>query len=262
MIAAHVFGSENVMGIAMPSPYSSEGSVADARKLAHNLKIGFQVKDITKVYNAIKKLFLFGGMPEFSNPVTDENIQPRVRADILGVYSNDNDPCLWLTTGNKSEMTVGYCTIYGDMCGGLGVISDVWKLDIYRLAKFFNMYFDDPIPEDTVSKPASAELRKDQKDIDTLPPYEILDPLLRMFVEKEMTPMDVFASQWFKTHIPGMDSGRVGPNHVTSAIVNVMYRLYRNAEYKRQQMPVGCKLSKRSYGSGRRMPIACKITSL
>lgn len=256
VVAAHVFGSENVTGIAMPSPYSSEGSVTDAKALADNLKIRFQVKHITATYESVKELFLTGGKQTFDSSLTDENIQPRVRGMILMTHSNEYDPCLLLTTGNKSEITVGYCTIYGDMCGGLAVISDLWKTEVYELARFMNKYFEDVIPVDTITKPASAELRPDQKDTDSLPPYEVLDPLLKMFVEQEMTPMTVFASKWFEDH------GGLGDGKIDSGQVNMMYRKYRNSEYKRQQMPPGAKLQRRSFGAGRRMPIAMKLTTV
>jgi NAD+ synthase (glutamine-hydrolysing) len=255
VIAREVFGSENVMGIAMPSPYSSEGSVADARALAENLKIGFQIKNITETYEAVKRLFLSGGKPEFASSLTDENIQPRARGMILMAHSNEFDPCLLLTTGNKSEIAIGYCTIYGDMCGGLAVISDLWKSQVYKLAAFINRYFD-VIPPDTITKPASAELKPDQKDTDSLPPYEVLDPLLRLIVEQEMSPVQVFATGWFKAR------QGLGADQIDSGTVNAMYRKYRTAEYKRQQMPPGPKLQQRSFGSGRRMPIAMKLTTV
>lgn len=256
VVAADVFGSENVTGIGMPSPYSSEGSVSDAKKLAQNLNIVFQVKKITEPYEAIKRLFLSGGKQKFDNEVTDENIQPRVRGMILMAHSNEFDPCLLLTTGNKSEITVGYCTIYGDMCGGLAVISDLWKTEVYKLARFMNKYFEDVIPVDTIEKPASAELRPDQKDTDSLPPYEVLDPLLRLFVEQELSPIQVFASSWFK------EQQGLRRDQIDSSTVNAIYRKYRIAEYKRQQMPPGPKIQRRSFGSGRRMPIAMKLTTV
>lgn len=262
VIAAHVFGSENVTGIGMPSPYSSEGSVVDAETLAMNLNISFELKKITEAYESIRNLFLTGGKQQFDNSVTDENIQPRVRGMILMAYSNEYDPCLLLTTGNKSEIAIGYCTIYGDMCGGLAVISDLWKTQVYRLARFINKYFGEPIPEGTISKPASAELKPNQQDTDSLPPYDLLDPLLRLLVEEEMSPMEIMQTQWFKTHIPGMDSGSVGKQHITTGIIKEMYRKYRIAEYKRQQMPPGPKIQRRSFGSGRRMPIAMKLTTV
>ncbi|MHA2279565.1 MAG: NAD+ synthase [Promethearchaeota archaeon] len=255
VVAKLVFGSENVMGIAMPSPFSSEGSVKDARALAANLGIGFQVKSITDTYQVVRKLFLSGGKQRFDNSLTDENIQPRVRAMILMAHSNEFDPCLLLTTGNKSEITVGYCTIYGDMCGGLAVISDIWKTELYPLTGFMNYYLDGVIPENTITKPASPELKPDQKDTDSLPPYPLLDPLLRMFVEQEMSPEQVFASRWFKEQAQTLDM-------IDSGTVRAMYRKYRIAEFKRQQMPPGPKLQQRSFGSGRRMPIAMKLTTV
>ena len=255
VIAAHVFGSENVTGIGMPSPYSSEGSVDDAASLADNLKIRFETKRITEVYERVKALFLSGGKQNFDNPLTDENIQPRARAMILLAHSNEYDPCLLLTTGNKSENTVGYCTINGDMCGGLAVISDLWKTQVYALANFLNKYFGDPIPEDTITKPASAELKPDQQDTDSLPPYEILDPLLQMFVEQEMSPAEVMQTDWFRTQCQSPSQ-----NQTVAAMVQEMYHKYRTSEYKRQQMPCGPKLSRRAFTSGRRMPVACKIT--
>ena len=270
VIAAHVFGSENVTGVAMPSPHSSEGSVSDAEVLATNLKIRFEVKEITETYEAVQKLFLSGGKQQFGNPIADENIQPRARGMILMAYSNEHDPCLLLTTGNKSEITVGYCTIYGDMCGGLAVISDIWKTQVYQMAQFLNKYFDEPIPEDTITKPPSAELRPDQQDTDSLPPYDVLDPLLRLFVEQEMTAEQVIAEgQWVEVHRAWFkETGQVHrawfkeTGQVHSEVAREMYRKYRDAEYKRQQMAVGPKLSVRGYGSGRRMPIAMKLTTV
>lgn len=256
VIAAHVFGSENVMGIGMPSQYSSEGSVSDAEVLAMSLKMRFELKPINGPYEAIKKLFLSGGRQEFNNPVTDENIQPRNRGTILMAHSNDNAPCLVITTGNKSEITVGYCTLYGDMCGGLGVLSDVWKTQVYRLARFMNKYFCEPIPEDTITKPASAELRPDQKDTDSLPPYEVLDSLLRLFVEREMSVEQVLGERWAEDHKAWFKKA----GEVPSEVVRKMHRLYILAEYKRQQMPPGPKIQRRSFGSGRRMPIAMNLT--
>ncbi len=257
VIAAHVFGSENVMGMTMPSPYSSEGSVKDAEQLATNLGIRFEIKKITEAYEVVKNLFLSGGKQQFDHPVTDENIQPRVRALLLMTYSNEHDPCLLLTTGNKSEITVGYCTIYGDMCGGLAVISDLWKLQVYALARFLNKYFGDPIPEDTITKPASAELKPDQQDTDSLPPYEILDPLLQLFVEQEMTVEQAIGEQWAEDH----KAWFVKTKQTPAAVARSMFRKYRNSEFKRRQMPVGPKLAAyRSFGSGRRMPIAMKLT--
>lgn len=262
-IAAAVFGSENVTAIGMPSPHSSEGSVTDAEELAKNLKIHFQIKRIDEVYEAVRKLFLSGGMQKFSNSVTDENIQPRARAMILMAFSNDNDPCLLLTTGNKSEITIGYCTIYGDMCGGLAVISDLPKTQVYSFALFINKYYGKVIPVNTIEKPASAELRPDQKDTDSLPPYNILDPLLYRFVNDDAMP-DEIKAEMVRTIMS--KSGKLlddaGDLDIELRVVDEMYRRYRNSEYKRQQMPPGPKIQRRSFGSGRRMPIAMKFTTV
>ena len=225
----------------MPSPYSSKGSIEDARQLAKNLKIRFEVKNIEESYRAIKELFLSGGKQKFDNSVADENIQPRLRACILMAFANENDPCLLLTTGNKSELSVGYCTLYGDMCGGLAVISDLWKTQVYELARYINKRQEENlIPISTIEKPPSAELAPDQMDTDSLPPYEVLDPILREIVEQDLVVC------------PGTDLKRMD-------LFNKIYRLYRRSEFKRQQMPPGPKISKRSFGMGRRMPIAANI---
>lgn len=246
-LSVDVFGSENVTGIAMPSPFSSGGSITDAGVLADALHMCFEVKKITDAYESIKRLFLTGGKQAFDNPLTDENIQPRVRGMILMAHSNEYDPCLLLTTGNKSEITVGYCTLYGDMCGGLAVLSDLWKTQVYELARFINKYRGECIPESTITKPASAELKPDQKDTDSLPPYEELDPLLQMFVEEEMTIVEVLASERCL---------------LSAATVISMYGKYRGSEFKRRQMPDGPRVQKRSFGSGRRIPIAMKLTTV
>ena len=241
-IAAHALGSANVSSITMPSPYSSEGSWKDSKKLADNLKIYFDKMDISELYNQVRSMFLSGGKQKFETPVADENIQPRLRAILLMTFSNEFNALL-LTTGNKSEIAVGYCTIYGDTCGGLSVISDLWKTQVYELARFINKYFDSPIPEDIVTKPPSAELRPDQKDTDSLPDYDELDPMLRALVEEEKSPYSIAES--------------LG---VEFSAVQRVYNLYRNSEYKRQQMPPGPKVQERSFGSGRRIPIAKKMS--
>ena len=257
VIAAHVFGSENVTGIGMPSCFSSEGSVSDAEALAKNLKIRFELMKIDPIYKDVRNLFLSGSKQEFDHEVTDENIQPRARALLLMTYSNEHDPCLLLTTGNKSEITVGYCTINGDMCGGLAVISDLWKLQIYGLARFVNKYFGEPIPEDTITKPASAELREHQQDTDSLPPYEVLDPLLKLFVEREMSVEQVIGEgKWAEDHKAWFVEAKQTPTEVA----RIMFRKYRSSEYKRLQMPPGPKVQQRSFGSGRRIPIAMNLT--
>lgn len=256
-IAADVFQND-VICVGMPSPYSSEASLLDAKSLADNLKIAFDVKDITEIYEQVKNLFLSGGQQQFANPVTDENIQPRVRAMLLMAYCNEYNALL-LTTGNKSELTVGYCTINGDMCGGLAVLSDIWKTDVYRLARFINRYRDNVIPQNTINRPASAELKPNQEDTDSLPPYNVLDPMLQMMVEREMTPEEILAD------------GSIMANHseffakIKSPLqlIRDIYQMYSRSEYKRQQLAPGPKLHRcGAYGSGRRKPIAAKITSL
>ncbi len=241
VVAAKVFGPSNVTGIAMPSPYSSEGSIEDARTLAEALRINFEVKSITDVYHASKNLFLTGGKQAFSRDVTDENLQPRLRGLILMAHSNEYDPCLLLTTGNKSEISVGYFTVGGDSLGGLAVISDLWKTQVYQLANFMNVYLKGPIPEATINKPPSAELKPDQEDTDSLPPYDVLDPMLKMFVEEGKSIIEV------KLAFPDVDVVRV-------------FRMHINSEFKRGQLCIGPKLSVRAYGAGRRMPVACKRT--
>jgi len=256
-IAAEVFEPRKVLGVTMPSAYSSEGSIEDSRQLARNLKMTFDHKGISELYETMLGLFLKGAKQKFDHPVTDENIQPRLRATILGVHSNDENR-LWLTTGNKSEISVGYCTIYGDTCGGLAVISDVWKLDVYALARFINKYKGNVIPQDIITKPPSAELRPDQEDSDSLPPYEILDPLLKMLVDQEMLPAQVIGSEWASINAKWFAENDTNALQLAREI----HRKYVVSEYKRQQMPPGPKVQKRSFGSGRRMPIAKKLTVL
>jgi NAD+ synthetase len=243
VIAAHALGGQNVLCVGMPSKYSSEGSVSDSEKLSKNLKCRFIQVPIADIHAAFRQQLLSGGRQEFSSPVTDENIQPRIRMIILMSYSND-ERSLLLTTGNKSELSVGYCTLYGDMGGGLAVISDLWKTQVYALCRFINKYFKDVIPESILTKEPSAELKDDQRDTDSLPPYEMLDPLLIEMVEHE-TPTNEIPKKL------GDALGSLAPK---------IHRMYRISEFKRQQMPPGCKLQERSFGSGRRMPVAAKFT--
>ncbi len=249
VIAAHALGSENIAAIAMPSPYSAPESTSDAEELARNLKIYFEKHDITELYRLYQSHFLSGGKQKFDNPVTDENFQPRIRATLLMGYSNEFNNLL-ITTGNKSEIAVGYCTLYGDMAGGLGMLSDVWKTEVFALAKFINKYFDNVIPQNTIDRPPSAELKADQVDIDSLPPYETLDPILKALIEEEMSVDQILNT---------LDLSKTSGEAFT--LVKKIDRMYRINEFKRQQMPIGCKLQHRSFGSGRRVPIAMKLTS-
>jgi NAD+ synthase/NAD+ synthase (glutamine-hydrolysing) len=237
-IATAALGAANVTGVAMPGPFSSEGSLRDARALAQNLGISFQVVPISEVhekYLATLAPVLEGRQPD----VTEENIQARIRGNILMALSN-NFGALVLSTGNKSELAVGYCTLYGDMAGGLAVISDVPKTMVYDLARLINRSRE-LIPAASLTKPPSAELRPNQTDQDTLPPYEVLDRILKAYVEDLRGPEEIA-----KEHGIPMELVR-----------EVALRVDRN-EYKRQQAAPGLKVTSKAFGIGRRFPIAQK----
>jgi NAD+ synthase/NAD+ synthase (glutamine-hydrolysing) len=238
VIAADALGPENVIGVGMPGPYSSEGSISDARELAQNLGMRFEVLSIAEVFESYRKVLdpVFAGLPQ---DVTEENIQPRARGTLLMALANKFGAIV-LSTGNKSELGVGYCTLYGDMVGGLAVISDVPKTMVYRLSEYVNSRRA-VIPQATLEKPPSAELRPDQKDTDTLPPYEILDPILEDYIEDMHT-----AEQIAKDH--NLDIG---------IVKRVICMVDRN-EYKRQQAAPGLKISGKAFGYGRRFPIAAR----
>lgn len=238
-IAADAVGPENVVGVGMPGPFSSEGSVNDARALAANLGIRFELAPITPMYGEFLKVLdpLFAGAPR---DVTEENLQARLRGVTLMGLSNKWSAIV-LTTGNKSELAVGYCTLYGDMCGGLAVISDVPKTLVYSLSRVANKRHPNAIPASVFEKPPSAELRPDQKDTDSLPPYEVLDPILRAYVEESRSPQQI------------SDELRV-PVDLVKQIVNLVDR----NEYKRQQAAPGIKVTSKAFGIGRRFPIAQK----
>ncbi len=188
-VAVDAVGAANVTGVGMPGPFSSDGSIADARALAENLGIRFELVPITGAYQEFLRILdpVFAGAPQ---DVTEENLQARLRGVTLMALSNKRNS-LVLTTGNKSELAVGYCTLYGDMCGGLAVISDVPKTDVYALARVANQRHHDAIPESVFEKPPSAELRPDQKDTDSLPAYDVLDQILRQYVEESRTPREI-----------------------------------------------------------------------
>jgi NAD+ synthase/NAD+ synthase (glutamine-hydrolysing) len=237
-IAVDALGPENVTGIAMPSQYSSEHSVTDAEDLACKLGIRFDVVPIREVFDDYRKALkgIFAGKPE---DVAEENIQSRIRGNILMAFSNKFGT-LVLTTGNKSELGVGYCTLYGDMVGGLAVISDVPKTLVYRLSHYVNSR-KPVIPQSTLEKPPSAELRPGQMDSDTLPPYEILDSILEDYVEDYHTTEQIAAERGFDPKL----------------VRNVIRMIERN-EYKRQQAAPGLKITPKAFGMGRRVPIAQK----
>jgi NAD+ synthase (glutamine-hydrolysing) len=237
-IAVDALGSENIIGVGMPGPYSSRGSIDDAQQLARNLKIRFELLSIDEIYEAARRTLVpvFSGMPE---DVTEENIQSRARGMLLMAMSNKFG-ALVLSTGNKSELAVGYCTLYGDMVGGLAVISDVPKTLVYRLSAYVNSRRK-VIPEATIEKPPSAELRPDQRDSDSLPPYEVLDEILEDFVEESWS-----AEQIARAHNFDPD------------LVRRVIRMVERSEYKRQQAAPGIKISAKAFGYGRRFPIAAK----
>jgi NAD+ synthase (glutamine-hydrolysing) len=237
-IAADALGPENVIGVGMPGPYSSLGSIEDARRLAQNLGIRFELLCITEIFESYRKALqkVFAGCKE---DVTEENIQARVRGVLLMALSNKFGAIV-LSTGNKSELGVGYCTLYGDMAGGLAVISDVPKTLVYRLSRYVNSRRP-VIPQASLEKPPSAELRPDQKDIDALPPYDVLDVILEDYVEDSHTAEQIAAGHGFDL-----------------ALVQRVIRMVDGAEYKRQQAAPGLKISRKAFGSGRRFPIAAK----
>ena len=238
-IAKEALGAENVIGVGMPSPYSSTGSIDDSRRLAANLGIRFETISISGLFReyteALAALFA-GTTPD----ITEENIQPRIRGTLLMALSNKFG-ALVLTTGNKSEMAVGYCTLYGDMVGALAVIGDLVKTRVYDVCRWLNRERE-TIPEAILEKPPSAELRPGQMDTDSLPPYEILDPILEAYVERYETPERIAEECGFSLEL-----------------VQQVVRLVERSEYKRQQAAPVLKVTAKSFGMGRRFPIAVKV---
>ena len=238
-IAVDALGRENVIGVGMPGPYSSSGSIDDAAELARNLGIRFEMVPIGGMFDAYRKALepVFAGRKP---DVTEENIQARIRGALVMAISNKYG-CLVLTTGNKSEVAVGYCTLYGDMCGGLAVISDVPKTLVYRLAHFVNSR-SPVIPKSSIDKPPSAELSPGQKDSDSLPPYEMLDTILEEYVEDNRAPETIAAAHGYPMEL-----------------VRKVTCMVDKSEYKRQQAAPGLKISEKAFGFGRRYPIAAKL---
>jgi NAD+ synthase/NAD+ synthase (glutamine-hydrolysing) len=237
-IAAEAFGPENVVGVAMPSKFNAPESLADARDLAERLGIKFHVVPIEALAAGCKSALseVFAGRKE---DVTEENLQARIRGALLMAVSNKFGHLL-LTTGNKSELATGYCTLYGDMCGGLAVIGDVYKTMVYRLSRHLNDIQPQrpPIPESSIVKAPTAELRFDQKDQDTLPPYDILDGILKLTVEEHKSAEEIVAR--------GFDR----------AVVRKVFGMLDVNEYKRRQAAPALKVTTKAFGTGRRMPIA------
>lgn len=238
VVAAEALGPENVTCVLMPSPYSSQGSIDDSLELATRLGVTTLTLPIQPIMNEFEKTLAepFAGR---ATDTTEENIQSRIRGNLLMALSNKYGALL-LTTGNKSELAVGYCTIYGDMSGGFAVISDVDKTGVFNVARWYNEHVRNAIPEPIITKPPSAELRPDQKDQDSLPPYEILDAILELHIEHHRSRQEIIEAGYEKE------------------TVEKILNLVRFAEFKRRQAAPGIKLTPRSFGTGWRMPLACK----
>jgi NAD+ synthase (glutamine-hydrolysing) len=234
-LAAEALGAEHVTGIAMPSRFSSQHSIDDARSLAENLGIAFHLTPIDPLYQPYEAAFdeLFG---EEKFDITNENVQARIRGNILMAWSNRTGAMV-LSTGNKSEMAVGYCTLYGDMCGGLALIGDVYKTMVYRVARWINRERE-IIPDSSITKPPSAELRPNQTDQDSLPPYEVLDEILKLYIE-EWLEVEEIAARGFDREL-----------------VAKILRMVDTNEFKRRQAAPTIRVSTKAFGSGRQMPIA------
>jgi len=238
-IAVKALGRENVLGVSMPGPYSSDGSRSDARQLAANLGIEFLTLPISEVFNSYRVALAgpFAGKPE---NVAEENLQARVRGNLLMALSNKFGSMV-LSTGNKSEMAVGYCTLYGDMAGGLAMLSDVPKTMVYALAEVINRDRE-LIPLASIQKPPSAELRPNQMDQDSLPPYEVLDRILKAYIEDVKSPEEIAGQFGFDINL----------------VRSIALKVDRN-EYKRRQAPPGLKITSRAFGLGRPFPIVQKF---
>ncbi len=239
-LACDALGAENVHGLTMPSQFSSGGSVDHSVELAKNLGMQCDTVPIGDTFAEVKTAMkpIFGDSPE---DVTEENMQARIRGVFLMSLSNKTNRLL-LTTGNKSELAVGYCTMYGDMCGGLAVISDLPKMQVYALSRWINRHRE-IIPWDTIEKPPSAELRPDQKDQDTLPPYEILDAILELYVEQQLSATEIIEEHGHDENLVRWIQRRVDLN-----------------EWKRHQAAPGLRVTSKAFGIGRRMPIVQRFT--
>ncbi len=244
-LAVRALGPERVLGVRMPSKFSSNHSLEDAEELANNLGIKLHTVPIEPMVASFRNALSapLAGFATHTDDVTDQNLQARARGMVLMAFSNKTD-YLVLTTGNKSETSVGYSTLYGDMCGALGPLSDIYKTDVYRLAHHFNTN-GPSIPERSITKPASAELKENQTDQDTLPPYDLLDAILSRYIDQEMPVRQIEQ----ETQIPRKD------------LMRIISMVHRN-EYKRRQAPFSLMVSERVFGMGRRWPIAKKFDPL
>jgi NAD+ synthase (glutamine-hydrolysing) len=239
VLAVSALGPDNVLCVALPSPYTAQMSIDDAGELAKNLGCGFELLPIAPAMDAYRTMLapLFAGRDE---DVTEQNLQARIRGNLLMALSNKFGSLL-LTTGNKSEMAVGYCTLYGDMSGGLAVLADVPKVMVYELARWMNRA-GEVIPERIITRPPSAELKPDQADQDDLPPYEVLDPILSAYLEEHLSIEEIVARGF------------------AQATVEDIIRRIRMNEHKRKQAPLGLKVTSKAFGYGRRYPIVHGFT--
>ncbi|MGE4233810.1 MAG: NAD+ synthase [Bacteriovoracia bacterium] len=237
-LASHALGPTNVLGVGLPSQFSSSHSLADAEALAKNLGISFRVAPIKMAFSTtlMELKPLFGQFEQLQSDVTEENMQARLRALFLMAIANKKNS-LVLATSNKSEIAVGYCTIYGDMAGALAPIGDLYKTEVYKLAQWINFNWNGPIPSSSITKPPSAELKPNQKDQDTLPDYAILDALLKMYLEQGALESELL-------------------ERFDSELVKNILRIVKSSEYKRRQAPPILKVSPKAFGIGRRVPIA------
>ena len=240
-IAVDALGSQNVHLMLMPSQYSSKGSVEDAVELAHNLGTTYEIVPMIRIIKALNYGVSASGAGDITGTVAEENIQARARAIILMAYANSRSDTLLLSTGNKSEVSVGYFTLYGDSAGAFNPLLDVYKTRVYELARRRNKYaVHDIIPDATIQKPPSAELREDQKDTDSLPPYEVLDKVLKLHIERAMTSKEIIASGLVR--------------ELSAEEIRRIVRMVQTSEHKRQQAVLGSKISPIAFGIGRRMP--------
>lgn len=239
VLAADALGKENVTGILMPGPYSSQHSIDDAKKLGENLGIETLTVPIKEAYDAMRNS-LASHFKDLPFGLAEENLQARLRGNVLMTYSNKFNS-LVLATGNKSELSVGYCTLYGDMCGALAIIGDIYKTQVYKLSQFINLK-KERIPLNTIQKPPSAELRPNQKDQDSLPPYDILDQILYSYLQENLSPEEIGIKYQF-----------------SKELVEEVIKKILTSEYKRRQAPLVLKVSSKAFGSGRRIPLSSKL---
>lgn len=238
-LAKYALGSRKVEALIMPSRYTSKGTLRDAQRLCTNLKVKYYLIDIENIVESVRRSAVIFASSQLSS-LTSQNIQARVRGLLLMAFSNQKG-ALVLNTGNKSELSVGYCTLYGDMVGGFGVLKDIYKTMVYKLACYVNRRYNHPIPSAIISRPPSAELKAGQKDEDDLPPYKVLDEVLKLYIEKEM-PFDKIVNYGF-----------------SRSVVKQIIQLVDRNEYKRRQSPPGVKVTTRAFGKERRMPIVNKF---